>query len=135
MRLTRPRQRSSGTTPVCLPTRKVALVGQLSSPSGPLQTLLERRRWEAKSAVDLIPSPRQDVRALHRRAGWIVRAVERVLADQGEPMQAKAVHEAVEALLGQTVSWSSIKGALADNVAGPSPRFVRVGRGRYRLAG
>jgi hypothetical protein len=114
--------------------RLQALVGRLASPSGPLKTLLEQSRWETKDARDLIPPPRQEVSALHRRAGWVVSAVEEVLAEHGEPMQAKAIHEEVEALMGQSVSWSAIKGALADHVAGPSPRFVRVGRGRYRLA-
>jgi hypothetical protein len=112
----------------------MALVCRLSSPSGPLKTLLEQSRWQAKNACGLTPAPGQSVAARHRRAGWVVRAVEQVLAEHGEPMQAKAVHLAVEALLGQAVSWSSVKGALADHVAGRSPRFVRVGRGRYRLA-
>lgn len=51
-----------------------------------------------------------------------------------EPMQAiAAVHAAVEELLGEPVVWSSIKNALASNVGGESPRFERVGHGRYRL--
>jgi hypothetical protein len=112
----------------------MALVGRLSNPNGALKTLLDQSRWEAKDARDLIPPPGPSVGARHRRAGWVVRAVEQVLAEYGEPMQAKAVHLAVEASLGQAVSWSSIKGALADHVTGPSPRFVRVGRGRYQLA-
>lgn len=61
-------------------------------------------------------------------------AVVRVLADRQEPMQAKAIHAAVEALLGEPVRWCSVKATLAGNVAGPSPRFVRVARGRYMLA-
>ncbi len=48
-------------------------------------------------------------------------------------MQAKAVHATVETLLGEQVRWSSVKAALAANIAGPSSRFVRVARGRYRL--
>jgi hypothetical protein len=56
-----------------------------------------------------------------------------VLTDRQEPMQAKEVHAAVEALLGEPVRWSSVKAALAANVAGSSPRFVRVAKGRYRL--
>jgi hypothetical protein len=64
--------------------------------------------------------------------GWVVEAIVRVLRDQ-EPMQAKEVHTAVEALLGESVRWSTVKAALAANIAGPSPRFVRVARGRYGL--
>lgn len=111
----------------------MALVGRLSSPSGALKTLLEGERWGAKDASGLIAPPRQSVGTQHRRVSWVLDAVEQVLAEHGKPMQAKAVHAAVEALLGQAVSWSSVKGTLADHVAGPSPRFVRVGRGRYRL--
>jgi hypothetical protein len=61
-----------------------------------------------------------------------VEAIVRVLEDH-EPMQAKEVHAAVEALLGEPVRWASVKAALAGNIAGPSPRFVKVARGRYRL--
>jgi HB1, ASXL, restriction endonuclease HTH domain len=113
----------------------MALVGRLSSPIGPLKTLLEQSRWKAQDASGLIAPPRQSVGAQHRRVSWVLEAVERVLAEHGEPMQAKAVHAAVEALLGQAVSWGSVKGTLASHATGPSPRFVRVGRGRYRLAG
>lgn len=49
-------------------------------------------------------------------------------------MQAREVHAAVEALLGEPVRWGTVKNALAGNVAGASPRFARVARGRYRLA-
>lgn len=70
----------------------------------------------------------------HRRVGWVVEAVVQVLTDRQEPMRAKEIHLAVEALLGKPVSWSSIKGALATNVSGPTPRFVRLARGRYGLS-
>jgi hypothetical protein len=69
-----------------------------------------------------------------RRPGWVLTAVVQVLADQEEPMRAKDIHIAVEALVGEPVSWSSIKGALADHTSGSSRRFVRVSRGRYVLA-
>jgi len=49
-------------------------------------------------------------------------------------MQAKAIHAAVEVLLGEPVRWASVKAALAGNVSGVSPRFVRVARGRYKLS-
>jgi hypothetical protein len=108
---------------------------QLSNPTGPLKWLLEgppkppRRRSAQPSQV------RQDIGARHRRHGRIVQAIVRVLADRQGPMQAKEVHAAVEALLGESVCWASVKAALAGNISGSSPRFVRVARGCYRLAG
>jgi HB1, ASXL, restriction endonuclease HTH domain len=77
---------------------------------------------------------RRSCRQRSRRPGWVINAVERVLADRGEPMRAKDIHAAVEALVGQPVVWSSVKMALASNISGPSPRFVRIARGRYVLA-
>jgi hypothetical protein len=56
------------------------------------------------------------------------------MADREEPMRAKEIHDAVEALLGEPVGWSSVKQALASHASGSSPRFVRIARGRYRLA-
>jgi hypothetical protein len=69
-----------------------------------------------------------------RRPGWVLKAVVQVLADREEPMRAKDIHAAVEALVGEPVAWSSIKGALADHVSGSARRFVRIARGRYVLA-
>ena len=69
-----------------------------------------------------------------RRPGWVVKATVEVLADRDEPMRAKDIHAAVEASVGEPVGFSSVKQALASHVAGPSPRFVRIARGRYVLA-
>ncbi len=69
------------------------------------------------------------------RPGWVLKAVVQVLADRDEPMRAKDIHAAVEASLGVLVAESSVKAALAANVSGASPRFVRVARGRYVLVG
>jgi len=49
-------------------------------------------------------------------------------------MRAKDIHAAVEVLVGESVPRSSVKGALATNVADSSGRLVRVARGRYVLA-
>lgn len=113
----------------------MALVRQFSNPAGPLKTLLDNTRWYAKDATELIPPPGQTepIGAQHPQAGWVVEAVERVLAAHDGPMQAKVVHTAVEELLSRSVSWSSIRNALADNASGPSSRFLRVAKGRYRL--
>jgi hypothetical protein len=61
------------------------------------------------------------------------RAIETLLGNVGE-MRACDIHVAVEQLLGQDVTASSIENCLAVNSRGAAPSFVRVGRGRYRLA-
>ena len=49
-------------------------------------------------------------------------------------MRATQVHAAIEVLLGEPVSADSVSWALAADVRGPAPSFVRVARGRYVLA-
>jgi hypothetical protein len=93
----------------------------------------------AKKLAQLRASGGQPRASLSRRQrphrpGWVVDAVTQVLADRAEPMRAKDIHAAVEALLGETVCWGSVKNALAHNISGPNRRFVRIGRGRYVLA-
>jgi len=117
----------------------VDLVGVLSNPVGPLGVLLDWAGREAgvPAGHQPAPHPSQAARAIgarHRRPGWIVDAIVRVLAGQQEPMQARAIHAAVEALLGEPVLWGSVKSSLATHVSGSTPRFVRVARGRYVLA-
>ncbi len=86
----------------------MAIIGHLFNPSGPPKTLLDNTRWYAKDAIDLIPPPTEvePIGAQHPQTGWVVAAVERVLAAHDGPMPAKAVHGAVEALLGRSVSWT-----------------------------
>jgi hypothetical protein len=67
------------------------------------------------------------------RWGWVLAAVTEVLGAAREPMRARMIHMAVEELVGEPVSGSSVKNCLASDVGGKSPRFERVGRGRYRL--
>jgi len=109
------------------------LVRLLSNPVGPLKAVL---RWELPdSARSQLPNKRfATIGSEHRRAGWVVEAIVRVLDEQGKPMQARDIHKAVECLLKQSVCWSSVKAALAGNVGGTKPRFVRVAKGRYELA-
>jgi hypothetical protein len=78
--------------------------------------------------------PLTSCRQRSRRPGWVLDAIVRVLTDRGEPMRAKDIHTAVEALVGERVPLPSVKGALAKHVTGSSARFVRVARGRYALA-
>lgn len=49
-------------------------------------------------------------------------------------MTACDIDVAVDQLLGQDVTASSVKNCLAANSRGTAPSFVRVGRGRYRRA-
>lgn len=69
-----------------------------------------------------------------RRPGWVLDAIVNVLADRGEAMRVKDIHVAVEAMLGQPVSSSSIKTALIANATGSSSQLVRVAKGWYTLA-
>jgi hypothetical protein len=66
---------------------------------------------------------------LGRPWGEIESAVTTVLGSAGE-LRARDVQSAVEDLLGEPVSRSSVKNCLA---AGVGTRFERMGRGRYRL--
>jgi len=87
------------------------LTGHHSNPSRPLAALLEGRldgsvepagagdRPDCGAAEETV-SP---VGSRHRRHDWVQEAVIRVLADQNEPMRARDVHGAVEALLGSPV--------------------------------
>ena len=67
------------------------------------------------------------------RRGTIIDAVTRVLGDDRQPMQARDIHARVETLLDEPVNWAAVKAALAGNVDGVAPRFIRVARGRYAI--
>lgn len=111
------------------------LIGVLSNHD--LQGSLARLVKEL-AAVPASGAPRRQsvtCRQRPRRPGWVLKAVVQVLGDRGGPMRAKDIHAAVETSLGAPVAWTSVKAALAANVSGASPRFVRVARGRYVLAG
>jgi site-specific DNA recombinase len=116
------------------PSGSVAVVGGLSNQKiqGALGRLSEKlaRLRRGNSA----PRPAVPQRLRARRPGWVLTAVVQVLADRGEPMRAKDIHTAVEASLGEPVSWSSIRSALASGASDSSRRLVRVARGRYVLA-
>jgi len=119
----------------------MGLSGHHSNPPGPLEALLNGASCEAGGHLDTAEgsrigargAPGEAVGAKHPRQGRIIDAITRVLSDHGEPMQARAVHAAVEVLLGEAVLWSSVKATLAGNLARPAPKFVRVARGRYDM--
>ncbi len=117
------------------------LTGHHSNPPRPLEALLEGR-WDDRveragakdrpdgGAAERAGSP---IGSGHRRDDWVLEAVLRVLAERKEPMRARDVHGAVEALLGEPVRWGSVKKCLSSSVTGVSPRFARVARGRYAI--
>jgi hypothetical protein len=118
------------------------LTGHHSNPPLPLDALLELRLDGSVETAGAGDRPDCDVAeetvspigSRHRRHDWVLAAVLRVLAERTEPMRARDVHGAVEALLGEPVRWGSVKKCLSSNVAGLSPRFVRVARGRYAVS-
>lgn len=75
------------------------------------------------------PTP-QRVRS--RRPGWMQTAVLAVLAERDAPMHVGEVRTAVEALIGEPVSKSSVNGVLSGN-ARVGSSVVRVAKGVYRL--
>jgi hypothetical protein len=96
-----------------------------------LRQLSDKLDRLAASNVAPRPSARRDRKL---RAGLVPNAIERVLADSGEPMRARDVHAEVEDMLGTSVPASSVKDWLAKHVQGQQLQVVRLGRGRYRLA-
>jgi hypothetical protein len=56
------------------------------------------------------------------------------LAESVEPRRVRDIHAAVEELLGIPVPVSSVKNWLAKSSGDNDAQFVRLGRGRYRLA-
>jgi hypothetical protein len=77
---------------------------------------------------------RLPVRAPRRRRRWeeVAEAILVVLESSGE-LRSRDIHVAVEALLDEPVSRSSVKHCLAKWVAEDPPLFERIGRARYRL--
>jgi hypothetical protein len=107
------------------------LVGQGSN-----RDLSEKMSIIASVAATAEPQSPAGRRPQHRQRrpwGEVRRAIETVLGSAGE-MRACDIHVAVEQLLGQDVTASSVKNCLAANSQGAAPSFVRIGRGRYRLA-
>lgn len=106
--------------------------GELVEPIG--------RSRRAKAAGDLSrgafgkPRTLASVAIPTHRPGWVLAAVTDVLKAAKEPMQARTIYVTVVELLGEPVSWSSVRNCLASDVSGSSPRFARVGHGRYRTA-
>lgn len=56
-----------------------------------------------------------------------------VLALAEEPMRACEIHAAAAELIGEAISWSSVKGILSTHTIGGDLRFRRIRRGCYEL--
>ena len=96
-----------------------------------LQRLADKLDQVAASADARRVSRRVDRQLL---GGLVPSAILRVLAESVEPLRVAAIHEAIELMLGRSVSRSTVKNALARQ-ARRDGRLVRLARGQYRLVG
>lgn len=89
------------------------LTGHHSNPSTGLEALLdlvgsapnELNRDERGATRRKVERSKSPIGSRHRRYDWVQDAVIDVLERCGEPMQAREVHAAVEALLARPVRW------------------------------
>ena len=98
---------------------------------GSAKTVVREARPDGCQCAAPRPSARADRRL---RGGLVPKAIMRVLSESVELMRARDIHAEVENLLGQTVSPSAVKNCLASYARGDQALFVRLGRGRYRVA-
>jgi hypothetical protein len=61
----------------------------------------------------------------------VIEAIVSVLQVAQQPLPARDVHAAVEALRGEPVNWSTVKNALSTHARADSGRIYRVAHGRY----
>jgi len=109
------------------------LVGRLSNREfqTSLQRLTSPDRHQARPRKPEAEGPKPDGR---RPFGQVQEAVFCVMAGVTTGMRVRDVHAHVELLLGEPVSWGSVKATLNRLSNGSKPRFVRIGRGQYRLS-
>lgn len=98
---------------------------------GRLRQLSEKLERLAASNASPRPSARIDRRL---RCGLVPKAIVQILSESADPMRVRDIHAEVEALLGQAVSSSAVKNWLARHTQGGQVLFIRLERGRYRLA-
>ena len=63
----------------------------------------------------------------------VLEIVTTVLELAGEPMRVREIHAAAAELIGESISWSSVKGILSAHTIGGDRRFRRIRRGCYEL--
>lgn len=105
--------------------------------SGALQDLETPVRWRdlaVKHRELLGQAPAEDALATEtsrRRVGWVWRNLRRVLAVADGPVTPRQAHALLEAQLGESIPYSTVKGCLSNHVR--AGHLERVGRGRYVL--
>ena len=78
--------------------------------------------------------PRRSGRTDHQlRPGVVFKAILSVLSSADQPMRIPEIHQAVIALLGRPVAYSSVKACLAVKAQGDDACFERIALGCYQL--
>ena len=105
-------------------------MGARSNPCtpGPLTRLaaLHARLQAEKRGVSM-PRPAR------RKPQSVLETILRILHEADGPVHARDIHARAEKILGQPVSWFSMKDRLSIYSRGDRPRFHRVRHGWYRL--
>lgn len=108
------------------------LIGHLTNPSSPLQTVLDAFPDGAShQAVGPIVAP-PVMRKLGN--GEVKRAVTQVLKTAGRPLKRAEIWKGAEELLGRKLSEHTIDSCLFVGARTNPPQIERVGYGRYTLA-
>jgi hypothetical protein len=89
-----------------------------------------RAKLAAEAPAGWVPTPLVDKRV---QRGWVLAAVRQVLAEAHRPLRMCEIIVRVEAMVGKSVTKSSVENCLCSNIKGECPRFERVGRGRYQM--
>jgi hypothetical protein len=97
-----------------------------------LELLRRMSRARARLAAQRRPSHRLSV-TISSRPLPLLRTIVRVLEVADSPMPVYAIHRAVEACLGQSVSYASLKHCVSEHARGGRPRLVHEHWGWYRL--
>ncbi len=105
------------------------LLGQLSNPSAPLETVVDVLPDEALEPIEH-PAPEPETGRLGN--GVVQRAVVKVLAD-GKPQKLAKIRQGVEELIGEPVSIDSVSWCLRTGSRKETPTFVQPTRGHYQL--
>ena len=112
---------------------RMELNGARSNPR--LQVQLARlERLHARLLRKAAASPRQP-RSAPATPSPVLATVTCVLELAGNPMQTREIHAAAEQLGGKPLLRTSVKGTLAAYGSGRNPRFRRLRRGVYEIAG
>ena len=110
----------------------MGLIGSYSNPE--VQGRLRRLAAEVDRLAAQKDAPRRAQRQDRKlRNGLVPRAIQRVLAEAGEPMCVQDIYASVEDRLSMPVPKTSVNAWLSQNAKGEQPLVARLGRGRYRL--